>query len=252
MRIHEFGPDKAPKVVLLHVAGARWDYFEYVVALLENDFHVLVPAIPGYDETDPELDFTSVEDIATNLARQLQARGIETIDLLLGCSMGGSIALKMAAEHKVGVRNLVLDGAILPYQLPWLATRAIAVRDFLMVSAGKYAAVTVLEKAFATEQYSREDVEYIKEVLGSMSARTIWRTFESCNNYTLPPRLPHSVGYVEYWYGDREARARRSDIRYLKQVCAQAKIIRIQDRGHCATATFFPQQMAARIRKLVP
>jgi hypothetical protein len=35
--------------VLIHPAVVMWDYFEYVIPLLEKDFHLIIPALPGYD-----------------------------------------------------------------------------------------------------------------------------------------------------------------------------------------------------------
>ena len=41
----------------------KWDYFENVIPLLQKKYHLLVPALPGYDFED-DSDFTSVEQIA--------------------------------------------------------------------------------------------------------------------------------------------------------------------------------------------
>lgn len=37
-----------------------WDYFEYVIPLLEKEYRMIVPDLPGYD-FDENSDFTSVE-----------------------------------------------------------------------------------------------------------------------------------------------------------------------------------------------
>lgn len=42
--------------------------YEYVIPLLQDDFHVVIPALLGYDKKKPEQDFTSVEEIATEIA----------------------------------------------------------------------------------------------------------------------------------------------------------------------------------------
>ncbi len=44
-----------------------WDYFEYVIPLMQDRYHLIIPALPGYDEDAPG-DFTSVEEIAGELA----------------------------------------------------------------------------------------------------------------------------------------------------------------------------------------
>lgn len=46
-------------------------FFEYLIPLLEKDCHVIIPALPGYDENDSQQNFTSVENIAGELAEWL-------------------------------------------------------------------------------------------------------------------------------------------------------------------------------------
>lgn len=59
---------------------------------------------------------------------------------------------------------------------------SVVMRDFLMVSMGKIGGIRLLEKAFSADDYSEEDLRYVAKVLEMASAKTIWRTFDSCNN----------------------------------------------------------------------
>ena len=173
MNIHEFGADKNKIIVLIHPSLVMWDYFEYILSILKEEYHVIVPALPGYDEENPNENFTSVEEIADNLLGWLKEHKIEKVDLLYGCSMGGSIALKMFSNHGVKIRNIICDGAITPYQLPWIVTRMIAIRDFLMISIGKIGGLKLLEKSFSTDEYSEEELKYVAKVLNFISYKTI-------------------------------------------------------------------------------
>ena len=132
MTIHEFGKDNDKVIVLLHPSVVMWDYFEYVIPLLEKKYHLIIPALPGY-APDNKSDFTSVEEISAELEEWLNLNGLSNVTCLYGCSMGGSIVVRMLANNKVNVQSAVIDGGITPYQLPWIVTRLIAVRDFLMI-----------------------------------------------------------------------------------------------------------------------
>lgn len=123
--------------------------------MIEEDYHLIVSALSGYDEKNPDKDFTGIEEIADELAKWLIAHNINTIDLLYGCSIGGAVVLKMLAEQKIGIRNSICDGGITPYQLPRIVTRLIAVRDFLMIFMGKIGGLKRLEKAFSTDEYRK-------------------------------------------------------------------------------------------------
>ena len=48
MNIHEFGADKNKIIVLIHPSLVMWDYFEYILSILKEEYHIIVPALPGY------------------------------------------------------------------------------------------------------------------------------------------------------------------------------------------------------------
>lgn len=249
MTVHEYGTGNRI-IVLVHPSAVMWDYFDYLIPLLKEEYHLIIPALPGYDEENPDENFTSVEETAAVLSNWLTTHKIKTVNILYGCSMGGSIVLRILAEQHITAKNIVCDGGITPYQLPRIATRLIAVRDFLMVAMGKLGGLTLLEKAFSTDEYSSEDLKYIAKVLQFMSFKTIWRTFESCNNYTMPRPVPKYHGRFQYWYGDKEEKQRAWDIKYIKKSYPDAEFIKLENMGHASMASLHPREMAERFRLL--
>ena len=248
MTIHEFGKENEKVVVLLHPSLVMWDYFEYVIPLLRDRYHLIIPALPGYDEDAPG-DFTSVEKIAGELADRLEERGLSDIACLYGCSMGGAVAARFLADNRVKTRCAVMDGGITPYQLPRLVTRFIAVRDFLMVSLGKLGGIKLLEKAFTSDEYSEEDLQYIEKVLRSISAKTIWRTFDSCNNYAMPKRIRTDCPRIEYWYARTEEKDRKWDIEYIRKNFPGTVFRVFENIGHGGLAALKPALLASEIER---
>lgn len=104
--------------------------------------------------------------------------------------MGGSIALLTALQSQVTIEHCVMDGGITPYRLPWIITRLIALKDYLMMMFGRIGGVGLLEKAFSTDEYSKEDLEYVSEVL------------RHCNrkNFLLHKTLRAEVGSAKLNY----------------------------------------------------
>ena len=115
MTLHEFGQDNKDVILLIHPSLVMWDYFEYVIPLLEDRYHLIVT--------------------------------------------------RFLADRRIKVRGAAIDGGITPYQLPWIVTRFIAIRDYLMIMMGKVGGIKVLEKAFSTDEYSEEDLKYVEKVL---------------------------------------------------------------------------------------
>lgn len=237
--------------MLIHPALVRWDYYEKIQALLQDQYHLIIPALPGYDAETTNENFTSIETIANQLEQWLTNHHIQTIDLLYGCSMGGSIALKMFSNQQVTIKNLICDGAITPYQLPWLLTRLIAIKDFLLIASGKIGGQKLLQKAFATDDYTQEDLIYITKVFQTVSYKTIWRTFESCNNYTMPKQATQNKNPIQYWYGEKEAHARKSDIQYMKKYFPHTHFIKFKNSGHASMANLYPKQTVQRFKQLI-
>ncbi len=250
MTVHEFGQKNKRNIVLLHPSAVMWDYFDNIVPIMQEEFHLIIPALPGYDE-ERSGDFTSVEDIAAELADWLLEHDHKTVSCIYGCSMGGAIVARFLADNRIKVGSAIMDGGITPYQFPWLVTRLIAIRDFLMIYFGKLGGVKLLEKAFSTDEYSKEDLKYISKVLKFMSARTIWRTFDSCNNYKMPEKIRTDCENIEYWYSELELKDRKWDIEYVKKHFSKTTFKIFKDIGHAGLAALKPELMAFEMKRVI-
>ena len=234
----------------IHPAAVMWDYYEYLIPLMKDRYHLVIPALPGYDETRRG-DFTSVEDIAEELAEWLGRQGYTEIAGIYGCSLGGAVVLRFLADDYIAVKCAVIDGGITPYRLPWILTRLIAVRDFSLIAIGKLGGLKLLEKAFSTDVYSEEDLKYVARVLQQMSAKTIWRTFESANNYIMPDRIHTDCKHVEYWFSKAEEKDRKWDIAYVKETLPGIHFRRYKNVGHGGLAALAPKKLAKVLDQLI-
>src|SRR6202140_375884 len=118
-------------VVLLHGLAANKKIMSYLAHGFANEnLRVFVPDLPGHGRTPGPFSFERAESCADSLVRELIAR--RAIDpqrtMLAGHSMGGAIALRVAA--RVGVAGVVaispapmraahgVPGDMLPYTNP--------------------------------------------------------------------------------------------------------------------------------------
>ena len=241
MKIYEYGRGNPERILLIHPSLVTWDYFENVIPLLEQHYHLLIPALPGYDLKDNS-EFSSIEKIASRLADELLQKGIREVKAIYGCSMGGSIVLRMAVDGKLKARHYVMDGGITPYQLPWLLTRFIALRDFGMMTLGKLGGEQVIMKAFSSTQYSEEDLEYVANMFHHCTYKTLWNTFDSCNNYQMPKHPLRFPGEVHYWYAEKERKARDWDLKYMKKYVPDTVFKSFAGMDHGDMALFYPER----------
>ena len=249
MEIKEFGTQNERVVVLIHPSLVTWDYFERVIPLLEGDYHLVVPVLPGYNLEDAS-DFISVEGHAAEVGDWLVSHGLGKVFAVYGCSMGGSVVLRMAVDNKVQAGHYVMDGGITPYQLPWILTRFIALRDFLMMAIGKMGGEKLLVKAFSTTEFSDEDLRYVANILKHCSYKTLWNTFDSCNNYLMPKEPVRFSGTVHYWYAEKERKARDWDLKYMHKFVPATEFRELDGMDHGDMALFQPERFAKEIRAL--
>ena len=100
-----------PALVLLHTLRTQLDMFQRVVPALAARFRVYAIDYPGHGYSDiPAADY-SAEFFTRTMARALERLEVRDA-LLVGESIGGSIALLLAARHDPGVRAVV---AVNPY-----------------------------------------------------------------------------------------------------------------------------------------
>ena len=250
MTVHEFGQENKKTVVLIHPSLVMWDYFEYVRPLLEKKYHLVIPALPGYDP-DEKCDYTSVEQIARDIEDWLIVNNGGEADCIYGCSMGGSIVARILADNRIAIKSAVIDGGITPYQLPRPITFFIALRDFLMILLGRIGGTKLLEKAFSADEYTEEDIAYVTKVLRMISLRTIWRTFDSCNNYSMPKKIATSCRTIEYWLAESEIKARKWDIRYIRKAFPGTVFRKVKGIGHAGLATLRPEAFAKGIDRIL-
>lgn len=113
-RVHYLveGPASGPVVVLVHGLGARAEYWGNLAPYLAKaGFRVYIPDLIGYGRSDRPADFSySVHDEASVVVGFMDALSLKQVELG-GWSMGGWIAVLVAAEHPERVSRLMLFDA---------------------------------------------------------------------------------------------------------------------------------------------
>jgi len=217
------------------------------VAILKDKYCVILVSVPGHDPNTNE-EFTSVEQIAGEIETGLIEMGRSRVDLLYGLSMGGGIAIRILADNRLSVKHAVIDAGITPYEMPWIATRLILVKDFLMMEWGKHSK-WVLSLAFPAKEYTQEGLDCMYQVLRHMTPRTIWHVYDSTDNYSMPATFPTLDTSIEYWYGSREEKDRKLDIQYVQKHMPGVQFRKIDGMMHGQYATVFAADFAEDIEK---
>ena len=105
-----------PALVLLHGAGVDPEMWSPQVDVFSQDHRVIAPALPGHVER-PQV--TTVEEMAEVVFKDLKEREIEHF-AVTGLSLGGMVALEMAAQRPDAISHLVLVECVSEVSASWV------------------------------------------------------------------------------------------------------------------------------------
>ncbi len=104
----KIGSDKKETLVMIHGFGDRKESFYFMSKFLKEKLNLVIPDLPGFGNScmDPDLVY-SLDNYIDWLGRFIEQNGPESFHLA-GCSMGGAIAAKFAAQFPSRVKSLSL------------------------------------------------------------------------------------------------------------------------------------------------
>lgn len=144
-------------MVCLHGFVDTWRTWELVLPTLEREHDVFAPTLAGH-AGGPQLESELTEWSLTDaVERQMDEAGIETAHLV-GCSLGGFVALKLAARGRAKtVAALAPAGGWAPGDESFRETLAFftTMQDLLL------AAVPLAETIMSTPEGRRRATEYV-------------------------------------------------------------------------------------------
>ena len=112
--LHRTG--KGTPVLLLHPLGVDRSFWDGVVPALDGS-EVLTYDLPGHGQTPAPEQLYTVEDLADQARGLIADAGFARIDVV-GVSLGGLVALRLAADAPELVRRLVVVDAVAVYPQP--------------------------------------------------------------------------------------------------------------------------------------
>lgn len=99
-----------PPLVLLHGLAGSHRWWRYVLPALARRFEVVVPELVGFGGSRPAPRQPDMPGMASVVDEWLVRNGLERTDLI-GHSMGGEVAIHLAAGRPERIRRLVLVSA---------------------------------------------------------------------------------------------------------------------------------------------
>ena len=124
VRAIEAGSPDAPPLLLIHGFIVNHSEFDDIIEPLAERYHVIAPDLPGFGDSEkpsPSRYPYGIDGFSESVADLMAAFGIGRARVL-GHSMGGGVALTLAALHAELVERLVLvDSLSYPFPLSFKA-----------------------------------------------------------------------------------------------------------------------------------
>ena len=227
-RIHYYEGGEGPPLVFVHGLGA--ESLNWVPAMLDmrGQFHVYAIDLLGHGESQkPDIAY-SIEQQSEMLRQFLATQSIKSADVV-GVSMGGWVALKLAIEHPDVVNRLVVaDAAGLKFQTN------ITVKNFLPATPEEFNAFM----AMLTPRQYPAPYPVRRDFLNKV-AEHAWitrRIFDSFLTYqdVLDGKLGAVKSPVLVIWGKQEKLIPLSVGEQMKQQLPNASLLLCSDSGHLA------------------
>jgi len=110
LHVDESGPADGESVLLLHGGSAAGVIWAPQRLVLERDFHVLVPDLPGFGASS-DLLWAGPAETADLVAESIRDRAADGSAHVVGFSLGGLVALALVARHPDLVRSVAFLSA---------------------------------------------------------------------------------------------------------------------------------------------
>ena len=227
----EQGEPGGVPVIFLHGVTDSWHSFERVLPLLPPNIHAFALSQRGHgDSSRPASGYRFLE-MSADLLAFLDAMGLRTA-IIVGHSMGASVAQRFVIDHPDRVARLVLMGAFSTYDDPGLAdfvaSSIATLTDPIAPSFAREWQLSTLARAMPAEHLDTVVSETLK-----VPAR-IWR--EAFEGFLTTPDFTSELTQVSVpvllMWGDRDSYALRAAQDRLREVMPGARFMTYEGFGH--------------------
>ncbi len=197
MKFQEYGSAQKETILLLHGGGLSWWNYREAAALLQNDYHVVLPVLDGHAGTDRP--FTTIEENAAEIISFIDERLGGSVLLIGGLSLGGQILLEMLSQRgDLCPYALVESAAVIPSKLTNLLIAPAFGGSYGLIRNREFAKLQFhslhIDPAFF-EDYYRDTCQITKEdMIAFMKANT---------SYALKDALRGVPAEGHVYYGSR-------------------------------------------------
>ncbi len=112
MQFKEVGNKSNPCIVMIHGLNGLGKTFDNYVDCFSANYHVILPILDGFNP-EHSSTYISAEEEASTIAEYLKNSAIHSIYMVMGISIGGTVAFEMVYQNRIAIKYAIIDGASL-------------------------------------------------------------------------------------------------------------------------------------------
>ena len=254
MKIHSFGAEGAPVILLLPGTCCHWrSNFGKVIPLLADTFRVLCVSYDGFDETE-HTEFPTMTEETEKIEAYIQSYCGGHIRAAYGCSLGGSFVGLLAARRNIHMDYAILGSSDLDQASPFAAklqTDLLLPLIYPVIRDGQFKS-RFLQKRL--KKRAEEMGDYVRAFMGMLGDARPYVTLQSCKNQfysdlvtPLPDKIDMPGTEIHIFYALKMGEKYRA--RYEQHFARP--IIHEQDMQHEELLACYPEQWARLVKSIM-
>jgi 3-oxoadipate enol-lactonase len=210
-----------PPLVLLHGVGIGAEMWQPQIDGLAARFTVHAPTLPGFGEDAGSV--VDVREAADRIAEELATSGMGPAHIA-GLSLGGMVAIALAARHPTAVRSLIVSGA---------QVRVPRTLQFLLLGIGRVLPERALMAGTNLPAEATAEMRAAERRLARrMGKEGILAMMQAAANADLTGELRDITCPLLVLCGERDNRLNRGAARRIAGAVSGAELRFIPDVGH--------------------
>lgn len=239
MRLHEFGKENAPIMVLIHGVLTPWQIWMPQIRAFEKDYHIFAVALSAHTEEEAS-EFISLEVEVAEILQALYTHGVSEIEALCGLSLGGVIAHEIWKTTSLPIKHLILDGApLVPF--PFGSGKFMAKNYVKIIHKSKERDPKVLasfKKNFLPEKYLESYLK-IADFMTDTSMTNIVMAADAGNLCTTVD----NISRILFLHGTKGNEILSKKVgKLIKKAYPEAEVICFKGDVHCYKAIYEPEK----------
>ena len=227
MQFHEYGDEEKKTIIVMHGMICDWRKFREIFEPLEQDYHIIYPAMNGCYDGAP--NFKTFSDECYEIEQYIREKHNGALDAVIGISQGATLMAILMSRGKVRIDKAILDGVYVAHQGKLCAKLGLKAFTKMQRNGGMPSKTFI--KLLPLMGLDESDLEEFKLMYWDASHESMKANLIENYTYHVPDgfRIDHTKVYL--WCGSKEPYAKKSHDILKKHIANYAERI-FEGYGH--------------------